>query len=107
MHQEIDSDSSAAIAEDITGDPIGNGRSNFNYVPEQFKSKFTNLAGTAEYDFGFASLSSTTTYSDVNRLEVIDASRIFGVFFPLLSARPVLASHLSRTASRWRKSRKN
>jgi len=85
LHQEIDSDSSAEFVQDLTGDSIGNGRSNFNYVPERFKSKFTNLAGTAEYDLGFASLSSTTSYSDVNRLEVTDASRIFGVLFPLLT----------------------
>lgn len=83
LHQEIDSDSSAAFAEDLTGRVIGNGRSNFNYIPESFKSKFTNIAGTAEYDFGFASLSSTTTYSDVNRLEHIDGSRIYGTVFPL------------------------
>ena len=50
LHQEINSDSSAAFVQDLTGDAIGNGRSNFNYVPERFKSKFTNLAGTAEYD---------------------------------------------------------
>ena len=80
LRQTIKSDSGATFVEDLDQDPIGNGRSNFNYFPEKFSSKFLNLAGTIEYDFGFAALSSTTTYSDVNRVEVSDASRIFGPY---------------------------
>jgi iron complex outermembrane receptor protein len=38
-----------------------------------------------EYDLGFATLSSTTTYTDAERREFVDASRIFGVLFPLLT----------------------
>ncbi|MCL6730201.1 TonB-dependent receptor [Sphingomonas hankyongi] len=79
MHQKIHSDSSAIIVEDVDGNPIGNGHSNFNFVPESFKSKFLNLAGTAEYDFGFAALSSTTTYTDTKRTEVQDGTRLVGV----------------------------
>ena len=85
MHQEIDSENSTIIAQDVTGTPVGNGRSNFNFVPEPFKSKFRNYQGTIEYDFGFATLSSATTYTDAERREFVDASRIFGVLFPLLT----------------------
>jgi outer membrane receptor protein involved in Fe transport len=85
MRQTIDSDSSSAIVQDLNGNSIANDRSNFNYIPEPFDSKFTNYAGTLEYDFGFAALSSTTTYTDAKRVEVIDASRILGVLFPLLT----------------------
>lgn len=85
MHQEIDSGSSTIIAQDLNGVPVGNGRSNFNYIPETFDSKFRNYAASIDYDFGFASLSSTTTFTDAERTEVVDASRIFGVLFPLLT----------------------
>ncbi|HEX8256366.1 MAG TPA: TonB-dependent receptor plug domain-containing protein, partial [Allosphingosinicella sp.] len=85
MHQEIDSESSTITAQNLNGVDIGNGRSNFNFVAEPFTSKFRNYAASIDYDFGFASLSSTTTYTDAERREVVDASRIFGVLFPLLT----------------------
>jgi len=85
MHQEIDSDNGTVIAQDLTGTPLGNGRSNWNYIPETLKSDFTNYAGTIEYDFGFATLSSATSWTDTKRVEVQDASRIYGVLFPLFS----------------------
>jgi outer membrane receptor protein involved in Fe transport len=85
LFQEIDSESSTIIAQDLTGTPVGNGRSNFNFVPVPFESEFENYAASVEYDFGFATLSSITTYTDAERLESIDASRIFGVLFPLLT----------------------
>ena len=85
MRQNIKSDSSSITAQDLAGNPIVNDRTNFNFVPEPFTSKFTNFAGTAEYDFDFATLSSTTSYTDADRKESVDASRIFGVLFPLLT----------------------
>ena len=85
MRQEIDSENSTIIVQDLTETPVGNGRSNFNFVPEPFTSEFQNYAGTIEYDFDFATLSSTTTYTDAERREEVDASRIFGVLFPLLT----------------------
>src|SRR3546814_18894720 len=69
----------------MTGTPVGNGRSNFNFVPERFLSEFQYYAGTVEYDLDFATLSSTTTYTDAERFETADASRIFGTLFPLLT----------------------
>jgi outer membrane receptor protein involved in Fe transport len=85
MYQEIDSDNSSIIAQDLNGVAVGNGRSNFNYIAEPFDSEFQNYAASIDYDFGFASLSSTTTYTDAERTELLDASRIFGVLFPLLT----------------------
>ena len=88
MQQKIDSDSGSTIVEDVNGDPIGNGRSNFNYVPESFKSRFTNFAGTVEYDFGFAALSSATTYTDTKRVEAQDGSRLIGIYLPFAPITP-------------------
>src|SRR3546814_1895996 len=50
-----------------------------------FRSEFQYYAGTVEYDLDFATLSSTTTYTDAERFETADASRIFGTLFPLLT----------------------
>jgi iron complex outermembrane recepter protein len=85
LYQEIDSENSSIIAQNLASVPVGNGRSNFNFVDEPFTSEFENYAATIEYDFGFATLSSTTTYTDAERREFVDASRIFGVLFPLLT----------------------
>ena len=84
-YQELKADSLSTTTEDLTGTPVGNGRANFNYVPERFESEFQYYAGTVEYDFDFATLSSTTTYTDAERFETADASRIFGTLFPLLT----------------------
>jgi outer membrane receptor protein involved in Fe transport len=85
IYQKLDQDSIGTTAQDLTGTPVGNGRANFNYIPESFRSRFQYYAATVDYDFGAATLSSTTTYSDTERRERIDSSRIFGILFPLLT----------------------
>ena len=85
LYQELDQDSVSTTASDAAGTPVGNGRANFNYVPERFRSEFQYYAASLEYDLGPATLSSTTTYSETERFERIDASRIFGILFPLLT----------------------
>jgi len=85
IYQEIDQDSISTTAQSATGVDVGNGRSNFNYIPEAFRSEFQYYAATLEYDFGGALLSSTTTYSDTERFERTDSSRVFGILFPLLT----------------------
>ena len=85
IYQELDQDSVSTTAQSAAGVPVGNGRSNFNYVPERFRSEFQYYAATLDYDFGPVTLSSTTTYSDTERFERVDTSRIFGVLFPLLT----------------------
>jgi outer membrane receptor protein involved in Fe transport len=85
IYQELDQDSISTTAAAADGTPVGNGRSNFNFIPETFRSEFQYYAAGLEYDLGPAILSSTTTFSDTERSERVDTSRIFGILFPLLS----------------------
>jgi outer membrane receptor protein involved in Fe transport len=85
LYQELDQDSISTTARTSADTPVGNGRSNFNYVPELFRSEFQYYAATVEYDLGPATLSSTLTYSDTERFERVDSSRVFGILFPLLT----------------------
>ena len=85
LYQEVDQDSISTTALDAAGVAVGNSRSNFNYMPEAFRSEFQYYAASLDYDLGPATLSSTTTYSDTERFERTDTSRIFGVLFPLLT----------------------
>jgi outer membrane receptor protein involved in Fe transport len=84
LWQEIESEGNGSVVEDIvTGKRIGNGFSNNNYLDEPFTKSLYYFAGTLKNDLGFATLSSTTTYSRVKTSQTQDASRIFGVLFPL------------------------
>lgn len=84
LWQEIESEGNGSVVEDIvTGERIGNGFSNNNYLDEPFTKSLYYFAGTLRNDFGFAALSSTTTYSRVKTSQTSDASRVFGVLFPL------------------------
>jgi outer membrane receptor protein involved in Fe transport len=85
LYQKLDQDSISTTAQSPAGAPVGNGRANFNYVPERFRSEFQYYAATLDYDLGFATLSSTITHSDTDRNERTDSSRVFGVLFPLLT----------------------
>ena len=46
IYQELDQDSISTTAAAATGTPVGNGRSNFNFVPEAFRSEFQYYAAT-------------------------------------------------------------
>ena len=85
LYQELDQDSISTTAALADGTPVGSGRANFNHVPELFRSEFQYYSANVEYDLGPAVLSSTTTFSDTERFERVDTSRIFGILFPLLS----------------------
>lgn len=71
LWQSIDADNRTLIAEDATGLPVGNGRSNNNTVPETFSYDIQYYVASLSYDFGFATLSSTSTYSDVKSRRVM------------------------------------
>lgn len=84
LWQEIESEGNAAVVEDVvTGRRIGDGFSNNNYLDEPFTKSLYYVAATLKYDFGFAALSSTTTYSRAKTSQTQDSSRVFGVLFPL------------------------
>jgi outer membrane receptor protein involved in Fe transport len=57
-------------------------------LPEPFESEFSFYSGRIAYDFGFAELSSTTSYSKLDILETSDASRVFGVIWGGLAIFP-------------------
>ncbi|PEQ14067.1 hypothetical protein B2G71_00080 [Novosphingobium sp. PC22D] len=83
--QSTDADSNGQIAADLTGARLGNGRSYNNYVAEPFVSSLDYYAASLDYDFGGASLTSTTTYSRRDIDQTRDASLVFGTLFPLLT----------------------
>ena len=86
IYQKVDSDNNAQVVEDIaTGKRLGDGYANNNYLDEPFKKKFQFYSGTLDYDFGFAILTSATSYSQTKISQRIDASRVYGPLFPLLT----------------------
>ena len=40
----------STTAADVGGVPVGNGRSNFNYIPERFRSEFQYYSASLDYD---------------------------------------------------------
>jgi outer membrane receptor protein involved in Fe transport len=59
--QDIDADGRSITVETATGGQIGNGRSNFNSVPEPFDTQFQYYSAGFDYDFGGAILSAVGT----------------------------------------------
>jgi iron complex outermembrane recepter protein len=82
--QSVDSDNVSLVYEGMGGgslDPAADFLSTNAQLDEPFTSDFQYYSGSIAYDFGFAELSSTTSYSKLDILEVTDATRIFGVAF--------------------------
>lgn len=87
LWQKIDSDDNANVTEDLaTGERIGDGLSNNNFIDEPFRKTLQYYSATLDYDVGFATLTSASSYSHSKVLQVQDASRVFGVLFPLFGA---------------------
>ena len=81
LFQSVDSDNVSLVYEGMGNTPLAPGAgllSTNAQLPEPFDSDFQFYSGTIGYDFGFAELSSTTSYSQLKILEVTDASRAFG-----------------------------
>ncbi|MCH8616619.1 TonB-dependent receptor [Sphingomonas sp. SM33] len=86
IYQKVDSDNNAQVVEEIsTGERLGDGYANNNYLDEPFTKKFQFYSGTLDYDFGFATLTSATSYSSTKIRQTIDASRVYGSLYPLLT----------------------
>ena len=82
--QSVDSDNVSLIYEGMGGAPLAPGAdflSTNTQLAEPFTSDFQYYSGSIAYDFGFAELSSTTSYSKLDILEVTDATRVFGGLF--------------------------
>nr|WP_294810299.1 TonB-dependent receptor [uncultured Sphingomonas sp.] len=91
LWQSVDSDNFGILYETPTYGPLEPGAdwlSTNSQLPEPFTSDFQFYAGTLAYDFGFAELSSTTSYSKLDILETSDASRVYGVIWGGLANYP-------------------
>lgn len=89
--QSIDSDGNGIYAADLAGVRVGNRHSNKNFVPEPYSFDLDYYAGTIDYDFGGATLTSATTYSKTRSNQTQDTTFVYGVLFPLLTGGTVPA----------------
>ena len=81
LRQKTESDNFGVVYETFNNKPPAPGASFLStnsQLPEPFHSDFHFYSGRLAYDFGFAELSSTTSYSKLEILETADASRAFG-----------------------------
>ena len=81
LRQKTESDNFGVVYETFNNKPPAPGASFLStnsQLPEPFHSDFHFYSGRLAYDFGFAELSSTTSYSKLDILETADASRAFG-----------------------------
>lgn len=85
MYQEVDSRNNATslVYDGPARSRFGDGYSNNNVVDEPFRKEIEYYSGTIDYDFGFASLTSATSYSQMRTRQVQDATSDFGGLFPL------------------------
>ncbi|QNM81903.1 TonB-dependent receptor [Sphingomonas sabuli] len=77
--QQIHSHASSAIeVDDDTLDPVDDRYIQTVFIPEFNKTRYTVLNGTAEYDFGFASLLSSTSYARLKQTFLTDLTTTYG-----------------------------
>ena len=78
LRQEVDSDFNTQLMEDETGAPIGNGLSTNLILAEPFESRYDQYSATLNFELGAVTLTSVTSYSDVEFSVTQDTSRSFG-----------------------------
>jgi len=91
LWQSVDSDNFSIAYEGMGNTPLAPGAPFLGtnaQLPEPFSSDFQFYSGSVAYDFGFAELSSTTSYSELKILETSDASRVYGVIWGGLAIYP-------------------
>lgn len=89
--QAVDSANVGILYEGMGGAPLAPGAaflSSNTQLAEPFTSDFQFYSAAVGYDFGFAELTSTTSYSKLDILEVTDATRVFGAAFGGLAPYP-------------------
>jgi iron complex outermembrane receptor protein len=87
--QSLGSEGNGVYAADLAGVRLGDGRSYNNYVPESYDFDLDYYSATIDYDFGAATLTSATTYSKTQSVQLQDSSFAFGVLFPFLTNPPI------------------
>ena len=83
--QTIDANATNNIVSTVAGVPIGDGWSYNAFLPEPFHKSIDYYSAVLDYDLGFATLTSVSTYSETKTTSVQDASLVFGVAFDELS----------------------
>jgi len=83
-------DVDAATLTPITADPFtgtpGNGLLRYQALPEGNRVNYRLYSGTLDYDFGFASLTSVTSYATLRQHEDTDATPLLGDIGPFYGA---------------------
>jgi outer membrane receptor protein involved in Fe transport len=88
LWQKTDSAGSSGIAIRTNGTPLAPGAGYFSTnvpSPERFSSDYQLYSGSIDYDFGFASITSSTSYSKAKIVDISDQSAGLGIYFPLIS----------------------
>lgn len=88
--QDVNSDGNAIIAANLNGRRIGNGWSNNNFYPEPFRKSFDFYSASLNYDLGFATLTSVTSYSKSRTRQVQDATNALGLIIPQYGLPPAV-----------------
>ena len=86
--QKINADANSTIEVDpVTLEPIG-GLQQTVFIPEFTKTKYRVYDGTATYDFGFASLLSSTSFARLKQNFLVDDTTVFGPFLSAVFGAP-------------------
>lgn len=72
LYQKFETGGQSVIDVNADGTPQFGPLEQFRFAPEPLEQETTIFALTAEYDFGFATLTSTTSYSDINESSTVD-----------------------------------
>lgn len=84
LYQQIDSDGNGTVAlSPATRDPVFGGLKDANFLAQPFRKEISLLYGTVNWDFGWATLTSATSYDDTRTKTTLDTSRTYGVLLPL------------------------
>ena len=83
--QTIDANATNAVVSTAAGVPLGDGWSYNSFLPEPFRKSIDYYSAVLDYDLGFATLTSVSTYSETSTVSVQDASLVFGVAFDELT----------------------
>ena len=87
IYQKIDSDDNATtLLFDTPAQDAVAGYANNNLVDQPFRKEFQYYSATADWNLGFATLTSATSYSETETTQVQDGSGDFAVLFPIFGA---------------------
>jgi outer membrane receptor protein involved in Fe transport len=78
LRQKVDSEGPAQFMEAEDGTPVGNGLSTNLLLDEPFESQYDQYSATISVELGSLTLTSVTSYSDVEFSVTQDTSRSFG-----------------------------